>query len=171
MKRIKFIVALAALLAFALAPAQEKPSAEMERIAWMIGDWNGKVKWSMEGMNETVELPYKAVTEGNFLKSTSSFQMMGMRFSETSFLCWDAAKKRYSSYTFTNFAPTPRVEHGTFEIDKMVMISEPWSVDPKGPTTSRASVTKKSDKVVHFLLEFKEGEKWVKVAEATFTKK
>jgi len=171
MKRNKIIITLAALLAFAVAPAQEKPSTEMERIAWMLGDWSGKVKWSMKGMNEAVEMPYKAVMEGNFMKSTSSFQMMGMSFSETSYLCWDAGKKRYSSYTFTNFAPTPRVEHGTFEGDKMVMLSEPWSVGPEGPTTSRATVIKKSEKEVHFLLEFKEGEKWVKTAEAKFTKK
>ncbi|MBA3725133.1 MAG: hypothetical protein H0W86_01460 [Armatimonadetes bacterium] len=169
MKRTKFIVALAALLAFALAPAQEKPSAEMERIAWMLGDWSGKVKWSIKGMNETVDMPYKAVMEGNFMKSTSSFQMMGMSFSEMSYLCWDSAKKRYSSYTFTKFAPTPRIEHGTLEGDKMVMISEPWTVE--GPMTSRATITKKSDKEVHFLIEFKEGDKWVKTAEGTFTKK
>jgi len=147
------------------------PPEEIRKLGWMVGEWNGKWKWLMEGMEGDVVMTLKNEFEGQFLKTTSSMDMMGAKFNEVGFIGWDSSKKRYSSWTFTNFAPLPRIEHGSFEGNKFVFISEPWTVTPEETVVSRATLTKTSDNEISFLLEFKQDEKWEKVAEGTFKKK
>ncbi|HWP31474.1 MAG TPA: DUF1579 family protein [Fimbriimonadales bacterium] len=147
------------------------PPEEIRKFGWMVGEWSGKMKWLMEGMEGEMDMTLKNEFEGQFLKTTSAMDMMGEKFTEVSFMGWDASKKRYSSWTFTNFAPLPRIEHGTMDGNKLVFISEPWLVMSEEPTVSRATLTKISDKEVSFTLEFKQEEKWEKVAEGTFKKK
>lgn len=173
--RFKLALAAIAVVIVASASAQPMPTAppELEKMAWMAGTWSGKMNWTMEGMPaQSGEMSFKCEKDGMFLKSTSTMDMGGMKFTEVSYMWWDGAKKRYSMATFTNFAATPRFEYGTFENNKFVMISEPWDVGmPDGPTSSRATMIKKSDTEASFVMEFKQGDKWVKVSEGTFTKK
>lgn len=156
--------------AFAQMPSLEPP-AEVSALKWMVGEWTSKMHWTMEGQEMDVDMTLKNEFEGQFLKQTSVTDMMGMKFNEVGYLGYDKAKKKYFMYTFTNFGPTPRIEWGTFENNRMVMISEPWDAGMGAPMTSRATLTKKSDTEVHFLLEFKNGDKWDKVGEGTFKKK
>ncbi len=108
--------------------------------------------------------------EAMFYKTVSVTEMQGMTMEETAYMGWDEAKKKYSTYTFAAFAPTPRIEWGTLEGDKAVFLSEPWAV--MGSTMeSRATVAKKGDKEMTFLLEIKAGADWTKMAEGTFKKK
>ena len=147
------------------------PPPELKKLQFLVGEWTGKMKWSMPGMTEASDMPFKVEWEGQFLKTTSTMTMAGMSMVETAYIGWDAKRKDYTSWTFTNFAPQPRIEHGKFEGDKFVSVSEPWDVGMGEPTTGRATITKVTDIMVNFMLEFKEGDKWNKVAEGTFTKK
>jgi hypothetical protein len=53
-----------------------------------------------------------------------------------------------------------------------VMESEPWMVaGMPAPTASRMTITKKSDTEISALMEFKQGNDWVKISEGTLKKK
>lgn len=172
MKVARLLVCLFAFgSALALGQDQNAPHPELNKLSWQLGTWEGNVKWSMPGMDDEMTMAWTSVMDGNFMKSTSTMDMMGQKVTETGYLTWDAKQSRYSYWTFTNFAHMPRVEHGTLDGDKMVMISEPWDAGMGEATVSRATVAKKGDTELTFLLEFKQGETWNKVAEGTFKKK
>lgn len=167
---ICFVCAASMATALSQGPATEPP-AELKKLSWYIGEWSGKVKWSMPGTPLTEEdMSFKNEWDGQFIKSTSVMSMSGQKMTETSFTGWNPKTKKYFAYTFTNFAPTPRVEHGEVDGDKFVFTSEPWEVGGM-EMVGRALVAKKSDTEVGFVLEFKLGDKFEKVAEGTFRKK
>ncbi|SRR5581483_3736159 len=148
-----------------------EPPAELKKLSWVLGSWSGTLNWTAPDMQMSGTMTWKAEWENQFLKMTTVTEMSGMKMVETSYTGWNAKKKSYDSYTFTNFAPTPRIEHGTLTGDKFVSISEPWEVGGSPtPTVGRATLVKKSDTEATMILEFKEGEKWTKVAEGTFKK-
>ncbi|MBX3119786.1 MAG: hypothetical protein KF784_12020 [Fimbriimonadaceae bacterium] len=172
MKRLTLIFSTIVLAALCIAqvPNLEAP-AEVKKLDWLIGDWSATVKMSMQGMDFETKYTMKNEFDGQFLKSTTLMDMMGAKMTESMYIGWNSTKKQYDSWAFTNFSPDPRIEHGTLTGDKMVMVSEPWNVGDGAPTIGRGTMTKKSATEIHFLLEFKEGDKWVKVGEGTFTKK
>lgn len=149
----------------------ERP-AELKKLEWMLGEWTGKWTWHIPGMEGEMTMTLKNEYEGHFIKKTSVMTMEGMTSKEACYMGWDASKRRFSCWTFTDFAPTPRIEHATMDGDKLIFISEPWDVGmPEGPIVSRATLTKKSDKEIVFLVEFKQGENWTKAADGSFKKK
>lgn len=171
MKQFILLLALSGLTGSAVAQEMPvEPPAELKALAWQNGDWEGTVKWSMPGMEGDSVMAFKVSFEGPFQKSVSTMEMQGMKMIETGYLAWDAAKKEFVMWTFTNFAPMPRVERGHLNKEKMVMTSDPWEV--MGQTmVSRATMTKKSDKEMSFVLEFKMGDSFTKAAEGSFKKK
>lgn len=162
------VLSLVAITAQAqLAPVPE----EMKKLEWMVGTWAGKVKWTMTGMDPMDgEMSMTNTMEGPFMKQVSKTEMMGMTMVETGYVGWDAKKKQYMTWTFTNFSSDPRVEVGQMKGDVMVFNCDGWDVMGQ-VTISRATMTKKSAKEVAFLLEFKENGKWTKAGEGTFMKK
>jgi hypothetical protein len=172
--RASLLIAVAAvgMTSQALGQLVEAP-AELKKLEWMVGDWSSSVKWTMPGMPEMdSNMSVKIAWDGPFLKATSTMEMQAMKFTETQYMWWDAGKKKYASHTFTSFAATPRVEYATLDGNKFVSTSEPWDVGMAGgPTTGRTTFTKKSDSEFAFVLEFKNGDAWGKVAEGTFKKK
>ncbi len=173
MKRIFSVLMLMSV--GAVYAAQEPvmaPPPELKKMQFMVGEWTGKMKWTMAGVPaESSDMPFKVEWAGQFLKTSSTMTMAGMSMVETGYIGWDAKRKDYTSWTFSNFAPMPRIEHGKFEGDKFISVSEPWDTGMGEPTVGRATTTKVTDIMISFLLEFKEGDKWNKVAEGTFTKK
>lgn len=163
------VVLAACLGARAQMPAPQTP--ELDKLAWMVGEWTADVDWTMPGMPASkAPMTFKVTREGMFYRATSVMEMEGMKFTEDGYIGWDAEKKKYGMWTFTNFAATPRIEWATYEKDVMVSVSEPWA-NPMGPAlTSRATMTKKGE-AIDFVLEFKEGDKWNKVAAGVFKKK
>ena len=168
---LALLLTLFAALSFAQAPLTAPK--EITDLSWAHGDWEGKIKFSMAGMPESEGAQtWKVEPEGQFLKMTTVTDMMGMKMTEIAYLGWNADSKRYDCWTFTNFAPTPRVEHGTIDDKVWTFLSEPWTVPGMpGAIVGRATMNRKSDKEMTMLLEFKEGDKWVKQAEGSFTKK
>lgn len=173
MKRFLLSLFVAACVVVPSVAQEMGPPVELKKLEWFLGEWTGKVKYTFPGEDPTEgEMAFKNEREANFLKSTSKFKMMGTDFVEIGYIAYNAKDKCYCSWTFTNFAPLPRIEHGTLDGDTVTFVSEPWEVGmPGGPTTGRATLKKKSDKEMTFTLEFKEGDKWNKVGEGTFTKK
>jgi hypothetical protein len=172
MKRMIWMLAVLGVVGGAFAQAPSMDSApELKKLDWYIGKWSGKVKWTMPGMPEAEEaMSFTNTWDGQFLKSTSVMDMMGMKMTESSYLGWNPKEKRYESYTFTNFAPTPRIEHGEMKGENtMVFTSLPWDVGGM-EMSSRATLVKKSDTEVSFVLEFKMGDKFEKAGEGTFKK-
>ena len=173
MKLAKMVtVALLTLGAMAAHAQMPEPPAELKAIEWMVGNWEGDVHWTMQGMDETGKMTWKVEKDILFFKQKTAYEMMGMKMTEVGFTGWDANKKKYWSQTFTNYGPTPRTEWGTLEKDKMTFVSDPWDMGmPEGPMTSRSTMTKKSNDEVLFVLEFKMGDTWQKAGEGTFKRK
>ncbi len=173
MKRllISLMFATAATAAFAQQMPDLTPPAELKKLDWMLGTWTGTMAMDMEGMKFDSVGTMKIDYDGKFMRTVSAQDMMGMKMTESMFLSYNAAKKEYVSWAYTNFSSNPRIEHGNFEGEKFVMISEPWVMDVSPePTISRSTFLKKSATTVLFTLEFKMADKWVKVGEGLFTK-
>lgn len=173
MKAIKSLFLAVSLCIAALSSAQTSEApAEIKSLDWMIGEWTAAIKWSMMGMNADGPITWKVEKEGPFMKQSTVMEMLGSKMTESSYLGWDAKKKKYWMHSYTNFAPTPRIEWGEQKGDVMILISDPWEVSsPTGAATvSRSTMTRKGEEV-HFVLEFKNGEKWDKVGEGVFKKK
>lgn len=167
----KLLLLFAIVSAAALSGAQDMtPPKELKKLDWMLGTWSGKMKWTMPGMGGDAEMKFTATMEGMFQKQVSTMTMDGQETLEVSYLGYDPKKKVYTCWTFTNFAPTPRVDRITMSGNKTVFISQPWEVGmPGGPTTSRATLIRSGNKI-SMTLEFMMGKKWSKVASGSFSK-
>ena len=148
-------------------PSMEAP-AEVKKLDWMLGTWKGDFNWVQEGMKSEGTMTYTSVMDGQFQRTTSVIEMMGMKMTESSFMGWDAKKKKYFMYTFSNFSPMPRIDWGDLVGDKMVLISEPWDTGQGEPTISRGTMSKDGADSASLLLEFKIAGKWTKVGEGKF---
>lgn len=173
---MKSMLAATLLLAAGLIQAQVpnmEPPVELKQLDWMMGTWVcPNMKMEMEGMAMEGPMTYKLERSGQFIKGSSTWDAEGMKMTDEGFIGWDAEKNKFISWTFTNMAPVPRIEWGEVRGDSVIWTSEPWSVDPAAPPTqSRATITKVSPTQAKFVLEFKGGDEWQKVAEATFSKK
>ena len=165
-------MALLAMCSLA-AIAQEipPPPAELKKLDWMVGEWSGKVKWTMAGVPESEEtMDFKVDWDGNFLRSTSKMTMMGMSVTESVYIGWDAKSNKYLCHTFTNLSNDPRIERGTLDGKTFTTVSDPWSV-MGSEAVGRATQRLNDDGSIYFLLEMKEGDKWTKMSEGTFKKK
>ncbi|MCH8273975.1 MAG: hypothetical protein IH851_04225 [Armatimonadetes bacterium] len=172
--KMKTMISVLCVIAFGTATAQVPetgPPAELKELDWMIGEWTGSWNWIMEGMEGPMTDAIKVEWEGQFMKTTSNSEFMGVKMTDVSYLAWDAKQKKLASWTFTNFAPMPRIEWGTITGNTIVFLSEPWTVSETETVVSRATMIKKSDSEMSLLLEFKVGDSWSKVADAVYKKK
>lgn len=167
MYKFGFFAGLLLLLSAGLANAQiASAPPELKELDFIVGEWSGKVKYTMEGQAMEGAMTWKVEKDGPFLKQTSITEMGGMKMTETAYVGWDAKKKKYSCHTFTNFSPIPRVEWGEVKDGKAVFVSEPWDAGmPGGPVVGRGTAVRQGSDIL-FTLEFKNGEKWEKVGES-----
>lgn len=148
------------------------PGPEMQKWDWMVGEWESSSTWNMPDMPEmNVEATMKVEWDGQFLRQTSVSDFEGMmKMTETMMFGYDPYKEKYHSTSFTNMAPTPRIEWGTFEDGKLVMVSEPWQI-MGDESVSRATLVKVSNDEIKFKLEFKYGDEWAVISDGTFKRK
>lgn len=171
MKRFLYLSVIALSAVAAHSQTEMKPVPQIEKLSWMLGKWSGTVHWTMEGMEMDAPMSFDNVMDGQFIRSTSAMEIMGMKMTETGFTGWDDKAGAYKSWTFTNFAAGPRTETGKLDGPTMVFVSDPWTtlMSPEA-TVSRATMKKVSDKELLFLLEFKKADKYEKVGEGKFVK-
>ena len=137
----------------------------------MVGEWKSTSTWNMpDAPTKDVDSTMKVEWDGQFLRHTSTSDFGMMMMTETMMFGYDPYKKKYYSSSFTNMAPTPRIEWGTLEGDTLVMVSEPWQI--RGDeSVSRATLVKVSDDEIKFKLEFKYGDSWTVVSDSVFKRK
>lgn len=112
-----------------------------------------------QGSEMDMKMTMTFAMEGQFLKSTTISDFGVLKMEEVGYLGYDAEKKQYKMWTFTNVSPEPRFESGNMVGDKLVMISEPWGIMGQS-VIGRGTLEKKDEKTINFLLEFKEGDKY-----------
>lgn len=169
---MKLALALVTLLSLSvIASTQElAPPKEISNLSWIVGTWSGSGKISFGGNETPITSTATVSIDGQFLKAVTADSSSGFTLSKTTMTSWEAAKSQYTSYSFTNIAPTARIAHGKSETDKMVMVSEPWTAE--GMTAVfRESLSKVSDKKIELVLEMKMGEKWSQMLDIVLTKK
>lgn len=173
MKKIMLTVAAAIVSSFCFGQDMNlAPPAEVKKFDWMVGEWTSTSKWTMPGMEPMdVTSSFKADWDGQFLRQTSVADFGGfMKMTETMYLGYDAGKGEYFSWAFTNFAPSPRIEHGKLTGDTLVMVCDAWDVMGE-VSSSRATLTKVGNDELKFKLEFKEDDKWATVTEGVYRRK
>lgn len=145
------------------------PPDELKKLEWLVGKWTGTGKMSMQGMEADVTMTWTTSYEGQFLKTVGVNDYGMIKIEETMYIGWNAAKKGYTAWAFSNVSPDPRIEHGTIDGNKIVMTSEPWTV--MGTTAvGRGTLERKDDKTVVMTLEFKEGDTWVPASKVELKK-
>jgi hypothetical protein len=159
------------LLPVASVNAQDmSPPKEVAALGWMVGTWNGSGKMAF-GANETdVTTDLTVSFDGQFLKIVSTDKSSGFTLTKTAMTGWDASKHQYINYTFTNISPSARIEHGTLDGTKLVMVSDPWEAEGM-KLVSRETMSKVSDSKFELIVEAKIGEKWEKEMDFVLTKK
>jgi hypothetical protein len=170
MRKILLMAAASIVSAFCFGQTPDlAPPAEMKKFEWMVGEWASKSTWTMTGMPPMeVASTFKAEWDGQFLKQTAVSDFVGfMKMTESMYMGYDAKKGEYVSYAFTNFAPTPRVEHGKLNGDVLVMVCDSWEVMGE-VSSSRVTLTKVSNDEVKIKLEFKEGDMWTTVTDGVY---
>lgn len=148
------------------------PPEEMDVFKSMIGKWTGKMVWEEPGAPKMeFTMTMENTWDGQFVRSSNVMDMGGMKMTESMYFGWDAEKKKYKSWSFTNWSPTPRVEWGTFDAKGIsTWVSEPWDAGMGEKTESRTTITPQGTNKVNFLLEFKKDGKFGKVMGGTLTK-
>ncbi|MBS1705988.1 MAG: DUF1579 family protein [Armatimonadetes bacterium] len=158
-----FAAVVASVAATVPAIGQElKPLKEIENLSWMVGTWSGSGEISFGGNKVTIKTTMVVSMDGQFLKATATDESSGFKMTKMTMTEWNAAKKQYISYTFTNIGSTARVAHGTFADKSLSMISDPWEAE--GMTAvMRETVTKLDTTKCGYSLELKQDNKWAKV--------
>lgn len=170
MKRLlAFAVACSAAYALSQLPPFQ-PAPEMKLIAGFLGEWSGDFKLTAPGAPPTT-MPAHVKEElygGGVWHKTYYTMKAGnqVAFEGTSFMTWDATKKKFKTYTFETGASEPRIEWGTFDGKKLINISE-----PHGGMVSRTTFEFVGADTLKFKIEFQDGDQWMTVGECTFKKK
>ena len=169
MKRALFTLLAMVPMASALAQSAEPPS-QITDLNWMVGTWTGSGKFAIHGMEMDMNVTVTCSIEGQFLKTVAVNDYGAIKMEETQYTGYDAEKKEYFAYSFTNVSPAPRVQRGKLEGNSLVMLSEPWTVMGES-MTARGATTKVSATKMKMGLDIKNGDKWDKASEFELTKK
>ena len=169
----KILLIAAASIISALCWGQEfnlTPSPEVQKLDWLIGNWESSGVWTMEGIVMNVDTTVKVEWDGKFLRHTTVSDFGMMKMTETMMFGYDPAKEWYFASAYTNMSATPRIEYGRLVGSTLVMVSDPWQIE--GDTTvSRVTIVKVNNDEYTFKLEFQEGEKWNVINKSVFKRK
>ncbi len=145
------------------------PPKQVKDLGWMVGTWSGTGKIAFGGHSVGITSTMIVSFDGQFLKSVSTDKSAGYTLIKTTMTGWEPAKSQYVSYTFTNMAPTARIAHGKWDGKRLEMVSDPWEAE--GTTSvDRETMSKISDTKYGLMMEYKDGEKWVKGMDFVLTK-
>ncbi|MGI8924286.1 MAG: DUF1579 family protein [Fimbriimonadales bacterium] len=179
---MKFAVMTVLILAGLTASAQHemmdmKPPPEMKKVEWMVGEWTTSFKMyppgeGMEPMSSTGTSSTKMALGGRYLHTMATFSMGDMgSFEGMQMLSYDPDAKKWKATWFDSMSSAGMEMTGDLVGHTMTLISKPTPMHGMGDQTFRATATKVSDREMSFLLEMKDGDKWTKMIEGTYTKK
>jgi hypothetical protein len=159
-----FLAPMVAVLAQDYGPPQQ-----VKDLGWTLGTWTGSGKIAFGGHEVEITSTMTVSFDGQFLKAVSADKSAGSTLTKTTMTGWEPKKGEYISYTFTNAAPTARIAHGKLAGSTLQMISDPWEAE--GFTmVARESMSKISDTKCGLVMEYQQGDKWVKGMDIVLTK-
>lgn len=166
---LKSLLLIASLLGSMQTPQKPAVPEQMKKLDMFIGTWKGLVKVFMgsQEVSGPVVVKYEPILDGLYMQLTLEHTMPGFGVVKgLTVFGWDEATKKYKWWTFANEGGPvdPRIELAVLEGKKIV------SEGKMGLMPYRQLITCKSEKELHFVMEMKQGDKWVKGAEGTMTK-
>lgn len=175
MKWLTVFVALAATSAWAGQGMMNPPAPkEFKKVAFFGSKWSGTEK--MPGMG--VDKPVKATMNGKVVlgaKYAETFHTADMgkmgKMEGLHLISYDPLKKKYIAFWFDSSMPGVMEMAGDFQGNKLIMVSKPTEVPGMpAPLIMKATWELKGTKNLTFLLESKEGDKWVPMIQGNFKK-
>jgi hypothetical protein len=173
MKRAWMLLLLGLALATGTARSQgipaPGPSPELKKLEFMVGKAAGTGKLYIPGQaptpwSDTADVAW--TRDGRYLRNESKMEYVGIATdASTMMTAYDAKQKLYRLWRFSSLTMVPIELSGTFEGEKLVLLSKP---DEAG-MISRATYEPKSKTEYTFLLELKMGDRFEKLADGVYT--
>ncbi|MBS1724327.1 MAG: DUF1579 family protein [Armatimonadetes bacterium] len=141
---------------------------ELKDLSGLVGEWQGELAMTIPGMSDPIKMTSTVSVKvfGQYQETVYTMDAPGMgKFTGHQFLTWDENAKGYKSWNFDDQSPAPRMETGSWDGKKLVMSGE------QGGMTSRVTFEPRGKDVVHFLLEMKQGDSFVKLGETDYKRK
>ena len=174
---MNLIAAIAALSI--LAPAQEgmtmKPSAELKKMAYLVGTWKGTGKFYGMGpkpiaVSDTVT--FAPAMQGMWLEEKHTAYMDKQIFMVgRQFTTYDDQAKKWKAVWLDNAAPYHMEMTGSFVGSSLVMTSPPMAMPGMAEKViTRATHRKLSDRKFEANIEMQTGGKWAPMITSTYVK-
>jgi len=157
------------------SPKDSPPPAELKMADFMLGEWSETEHEEVAGkrVEITFRLSISKALGDRYLLVKHFHNMPGEPDVEgMHMLTFDPEKKLWRAWWFLSTEATATELSGVFEGDKLVMESKPSQMPGMtGDQSFRSSWRKTAEKGLHFTLDFKQGDSWVKMIDRTYVKK
>jgi hypothetical protein len=154
------ILIICACVALAQGHNENQPSAKLDAVSFIEGNWTGKQNFQMDGgktMAADITLSVSKEVGGRYIQEKSTTTLPGGRTgSAIHMLAYDAKLGKYKVWWFNDTSVDPQELTGALEGDKLVMMTGP---DHKGPTM-KATYAKEADDHFTYTLQMKTGDTW-----------
>ena len=135
------------------------PPKEIADLSWMVGTWSGTGKNVYDGKETPFTTSMTVSRYGQTIQAVSTLTPPnGVELILTRMIGWDAVKRQYVSYTFSNMAGLPLISRGTLTNNKLVMLFDKWGTDTT--KVGRETMSKISDTKYGFRTEMRHDKKW-----------
>ena len=149
-------------LALAQGHGENQPSAKLDELSFLIGNWSGKQNFQMndgQTMAADITLSVSKEVGGRYIQEKSVTTMPGGGTGEAiHMLAFDSKLGRYKVWWFNDTAVDPQMLSGALYGDKLVMMSEP-KPGSKRPEM-KATYAKMGDDHFTYTLQMKQGTDW-----------
>lgn len=151
------------------------PPAEMKELAYLEGDWDVAMKYTMAPGQDWIEstgtCTYEFVLGGGALHSSFKGEMMGMPMTGYQIMTYDREQQRYESIWIDSMACRTSETAGQLDGDTMVFTGTDLHMGAE--YEMKLTTTKKSDDMFTFVMDMSMdgGENWFTGMKMTYTKK
>jgi Protein of unknown function (DUF1579) len=154
------ILCLLACMALTQGHNENQPSAKLDAVSFLEGNWTGKQNFQMDGgqtMAADITLSVSKEVGGRYMQEKSLTTLPGGRTgSAVHMLAYDAKLGKYKVWWFNDTSVDPQMLTGALQGEKLVMMTGP---EHKGPVM-KATYDKVADDHFTYTLQMKTGTTW-----------
>lgn len=150
------------------------PPAEMKALAYMVGEWDVAMSYTMapggDWIESTGSTTYMEVLDGGAIHATFKGEMMGKPMTGHQIFTYDREEKRYESIWVDSMSC--RTSHTAGQIDGDTLVLTGTDLHMGGEYEMKLTQTQKGDDMFTFTMDMSmDGENWFTGMKMTYTKK